>query len=466
MYHPRAATGGCVRRSGATLVKNKALFGLIGVVVVVCGALVAFAAWKILKRPKTGGGVAGRISRDAAVVVVADFRNVRSWEPATRVHDMLARPASDATEAQRDLARRYTELQQSCGFDPWAKTDAVTVGVERSLIEGQNQSAVTGLIDGTFTQPEVERCLRYLASRDQRTLASTQVNRHTVLTPLRAGEQPSARSTQMTLLPGAVMVTEQSYTQRALAVIDGDSPALAADAPLTTMLGRLGQGVFLASSADLALLRSRQQRTVDGAIDDLVRAHPQAPDLALLRQARIGGASLAVLNGSLTAMVRVEEPTAANAQSVARALEAVIEQHRGEATGALRDARQSQQLLRLTLGSLEGMSERFRKVDDAATVLEALIGQVHCRAEGNDAVIALTATQAQVTSVQQGVTAFGEIMSEASRMNPLGGLFGGGRQQGGLPELGAPGGINIPTAPLLDRGAPTLQAPTLQAPNP
>ncbi len=122
--------------------------------------------------------------------------------------------------------------------------------------------------------------------------------------------------------------------------------------------------------------------------------------------------------------------------------------------------------MRLTLGSLEGMTERFRKVDDAATVLEALIAQVHCRAEGSDAVIALTATQAQVTSVQQGVTAFGEIMSEASRMNPLGGLFGGARQQGGLPELGTPGGINIPTAPLLDRGAPTLQAPTLQAPNP
>jgi hypothetical protein len=437
-------------------VKNKALFGLIGVVVMVCGALVAFAAWKILKRPRAGGGVAGRISRDAAVVVIADFRNVRAWEPATRLHDLFARPGADATGPQREVAQRYAEVLQNCGFDPWTKTDAVTVGVDRSVIEGRDQSAVTGLLDGTFTQAEAERCIRYLASRDQRTLASTQVARHTVLTPLRTGEQPSARSTQLTLFPGSLLVTESSYTQRALAVIDGESPALANDSPLTTMIGRLGAGVFLGASADLAELRARQQRTVDGAIDDLVRAHPQAPDLALLRQARIGGASLAVLNGSLTAMARVEEPSGANATSVARALEAVIEQHRGEALGALRDARQSQQFLRLALGSTPGMTERFRKLDDAATVLEALIGQVHCRAEGSDAVVALTATQAQVTSVQQGVTAFSEIMAEASRMNPLGGLFGGGNRGGSAPE---------PGMPELDRAVPALQAPTLGAPS-
>ena len=53
--------------------KNKALFGVIGLVVVACGALVAFAAWKILKRPSAGAGVAGRISRDAAGVVIAAF---------------------------------------------------------------------------------------------------------------------------------------------------------------------------------------------------------------------------------------------------------------------------------------------------------------------------------------------------------------------------------------------------------
>ncbi len=321
--------------------------------------------------------------------------------------------------------------------------------VERAAIEGRDQSTVVGLIDGTFNNAELDRCARYLANLDHRTMTPSQVGRHTVQTPLRSGELIAPSTMQFAFLPGTVLATQSSYTQRALAVIDGDSPALASDAPLATMLGRLGQGVFLGATADLAELRSRQQRTVDSAIDDLVRAHPQAPDLALLRQARIGGAALAMLNGSLTATVRVEEPTGANAQAVARAVESVIEAHRGEAQGALRDARQSQQFLRLTVGSLPGMSERFRKVDDAATVLEGLIAQVHCRAEGNDAVVSLTATQAQVTSVQQGVTAFGEIMSEASRMNPLGGLFGGNRNGGPLEDRGP--GLNLPV--------PQLQAP-------
>ncbi len=436
--------------------KNKALLGVIGLVVVACGALVAFAAWKILKRPRAGSGVAGRISRDASVVVTVDFRQLRAWQPAARVHEMFTRPAPDATEAQRDLARRYQELTQHCGFDLWQKSDGVTVGVEREVIEGRNQSAIAGFFDGTFSQPEADRCLRYVASLDQRTMTSTKVGRHDVLTPLRAGEQPTPRSTQLTLLPGSVLVTESSYTQRALAVLDGDAPALASDAPLTSMLGRLGQGVFLGAAADVALLRSRQQRSFDELVDDLVRAHPGAPDLALLRQARVGGASLAVVNGSLTAMVRVEEPSAANAQSLSRACDAVLRQRRGDVQEALRNARQSQQFMRLALGSVEGMGERFRKVDEAATVLEALVNQVQCRAEGGDAVMALTATQAQVTSVQQGITAFGEIMAEASRMNPLGGLLGG--QRGGGIELGAPG-IGLP-APQVPGLTPPLQAPT------
>ena len=431
--------------------KNKALLGVISLVVVACGALVAFAAWKILKRPHAGSGVAGRISRDASVLVVADFRNVRAWEPATRLHDQLLRAPNDATEAQRDVARRYTEMVQNCGFDPWQKTSAVTVGVERAAIEGRDQSTFAALIDGTFTNAEVDRCARYLAGLDRRTLTQSQVGRHTVLTPLRSGEQIAPSSAQFTVMPGTVLATQSSYTQRALAVIDGEAPALAANAPLATMLGRLGQGVFLGATADLAELRSRQQRTVDETIDDLVRAHPQAPDLALLRQARIGGVALAMLNGSLTATVRVEEPSAANAQAVARAVETVIDAHRGEAQGALRDARQSQQFLRLAVGSQPGMADRFRKVDDAATVLEGLIAQVHCRPDGNDAVVTLTATQAQVTSVQQGATAFGEIMAEASRMNPLGGLFGRGSSNGGPLEDRAPG-LNLPV--------PQLQAPT------
>jgi acetyl-CoA acetyltransferase len=99
--------------------------------------------------------VAGRISRDAAGVVIADFRNVRSWQPATRLHDLLARPAADASEAQREFGQRYQEVTQNCGFDPWAKADTVTVGIERSVVDGRDQSAIAGFVDhDCFTPSE------------------------------------------------------------------------------------------------------------------------------------------------------------------------------------------------------------------------------------------------------------------------------------------------------------------------
>ena len=174
--------------------KKNVLVGVIGLVVAACAGLVGFAAWKILKRPQVGSGVVGRISRDAAVLVVADFRNVRGWQPAQQLRDTLRNPAPDAPRMQRELADRYREAVQNCGFDPWDKSNGITVGVERSVIEGRDQSSIAGFIDGTFTQAEVERCIGYLVGRDQRTNAATEVRHHRVLTPLRQGEQVGPRS--------------------------------------------------------------------------------------------------------------------------------------------------------------------------------------------------------------------------------------------------------------------------------
>jgi hypothetical protein len=429
-------------------VKNKVILGVIVGVVVLCTAIFGVAAYKILKRPRVGAGLSGRVARDTAIVGVFDLRPLRSWQPARELREQLMQPPQNASEPVREAAQRYREVQQRCGFDPWEKVDAVNVGIEQSVLAATDASAVVAFVDGSYAQADADRCLRYLAEQARRTLAPSTVGRRTVLTEVASGEQPGPRTRQYVPMAGSTMVTEQSYTQRALAVLDGDAPSLATDAPVARMMTRLGAGVFLGVSANVAELRARQAQTVDRLIDDLVRSHPGATDLVLLRQARMGGVALAVLNGSLTVTARIEEPTEGNARSLTGALTAVIQQRRPQALEALQSARQSQAFLRLTLGALPGMGERFQQLDDGASALEQVLNQVAARTEGSDAVVSTTVSTQQVTTIQRGLRALAEVINEASRMNPLGGMFGGGgRQQGGL-EL----------------GLPRLQAPTLQVP--
>lgn len=419
--------------------KNKVLYAVIGGVFAVCAAVLGYAAWKIYRRPKAGGAVAGRVSRDAVVVATLDLRQVRAWQPASSLHDTLRRPSENASETLRDVSRRYAELVRNCGFEPWQKVDAVALGVERSVVAATDQSAVAAFVDGTYTAAEAERCLRWLATQDRSTVTTTTVGRHAVHSVVRQGEQPGPRATQFTPLPGTTLVTQGQYTQRALAVVDGDAPALASDAPIARMMTRLGATTFLGAAADLAELRARQARTVDQAVDQLVQQHPTAPDLALLRQARVGGLSMAVVNNGLAVTLRAEEPTAANAEALSRALTTVIQQHRGEVQEAIRNARQSQQIMRFTVGTVPGMTERFERMDEGFTALEQVTNQVAARAEASDAIVAMTVTQPQITALQNAFRAFGEIMAEASR-NPLGGILGGGGMgRGGGLQLGVPG---------------------------
>ncbi len=444
--------------------KSKFLIAIIGAVFAVCAGVFGYAAWRVLRRPRAGAGLAGRVSRDAVIIGSFDLRQVRAWQPALDARDALTRPPATAARAQREAAEKYADFVRNCGIDPWQKLDAVQVAADRAAIAGTDSSTVVAFVDGTFAQPDADRCIRWLATQSQRVIAPTAVAGHTVLTPVRQGEQPSARDTQFTLLGNSVMVTEQRYTERAVAVVERNAPALADDAPLSQMMRRLGATTFLGAAADVAELRARQARTADEAIDTLVRANPGAPDLALLRQARVGGFGLAVVSNNLAVTLRVEEPTAANAQALANACTTAVNARRSEALQALRQAKQAQGIMRITVGAAGGMAERFAAIDRGFDAGEQVLNQVACRAEGSDAILGLTVTQPQITALQNALRAFSEVMEEAQRNNPLGGLLGGGR---GGPTLEAPtlGG------PLLDRGpaqgGPSLGGPGgLQLPSP
>ena len=423
--------------------KSKVLIAVIGAVFVVCAGVFAFAAWKIMKRPRAGGGLAGRVSRDAIIIGSLDLRQVRGWQPALDARDALTRPPQGAAAMQREAAEKYAEFVRNCGIDPWQKLDTVSVSVERSAVAGTDNSAIAAFADGTFTQPDADRCIRWIATQSNRTIAPSTVNGHTVLTPVRQGQQPDGREGQFTLLGNTVLATEQRYTQRALAVLDGSSPSLAADAPLNQMMRRLGPTVFLGGAADVAELRARQARTADEVIDDLVRANPTAPDLALLRQARMAGFGLSVVANNLQVAARVEVPTAANAASLTGACTTVLNARRTEALQALRQAKAAQGMMRMTVGAVGGMAERFAALDRGFDAGEQVLNQLACRAEASDAVLAVTVTQPQITSLQNALRAFSEVMNEVNRMNPMGGIFGGGRQ-GGVPSLGGPGGLELP----------------------
>lgn len=442
-------------------VKNRVLFVVFAGVFAVCAAVFGYAAWKILKRPRVGSGVAGRVSRDAVLVANIDLRQVRGWQPAITLQERLSRPGDGASEMQREVARRYTEFRQNCGFDPWQKVDTMTMGVERSVLAATDASSVVTFLDGTYAQADAERCIRWIAREANRTIATSTVAGRTVLTPSRQSDNASEHPPQFTLLPGSTMVTDDRYTARALGVLDGNTPSLGAAAPLTQMMSRLGATTFVSIAADLAEFRARQAHTIDGYIDEIVRQNPNAPDLALLRQARIGGLGLAVDNNALAVSVRVEEPSAGDAQRLTTACTTVLQARRPQLLEALQNAKQSQGMMRITLGVLGNMAERFDRIDAAFNAAEQVVNQLACRGAAQDAMLAVSITQPQLTSLQNGVTAFGEIMAEASRLNPLGGLLGGGGLGGaGGGFGGAPGG------PLLDRGAPEQPGSGSTAPTP
>lgn len=427
--------------------KRQFLIAILGAVFLVCVGVFGFAAWRVLRRPRAGGGLAGRISRDAIVVGTLDLRQVRAWQPALDARDALTRPPQGAPRPQREAAEKYAEFVRNCGIDPWQKLDAIHLAAERAAIAGTDSSALVAFVDGTFAQPDADRCIRWIAAQSQRTVAPSTVSGHTVLTPVRQGEAPSGRDTQFTLLGNSVMVTEQRYTSRALAVVAGDAPALPRDAPIQQMMRRLGPTVFLGVSADVAELRARQVRTADEAVDALLRAHPNAPDLTLLRQARTGAFGLAVVANDLAATARLELPTAANAQALAAACTTVVDARREEAIQMLRQARQAQGIMRATVGALGAMAERFAAIDRGFDTGEQVLRQLTCRAEGTDTVLALTVTTAQITTLNRALRAFIEVMEEAQRVNPLGGVLNGNVPGLGTPSLGGPG-LRLPVPAL------------------
>lgn len=437
--------------------KSKVLITILGAVFVVCAGVFGYAAWRVTRRPRAGGGLAGRVSRDVVALASFDLRQVRAWQPALDARDFLTRQRPNATAAQRDAASQYAEFQRNCGFDPWQKVDAVHLAAERSALAGNDASAIVGIADGTFTQPDADRCIRWIVQQSRRIVAPSTVRGHTVLTAVRQGEQPASRDSQFALLGNSVMVTEQRYTDRALSVIDRAAPALADDAPLLQWQRRLGPTTFLGAVADLAALRAQQARSADEAVDDLVRAHPAAPDLALLKQARMGGVGAAVVANNLAVNLRVEVPTAANAQSLTGACTTVVNGRRSEAQQALREAKQAQAIMRITLGAAGGMAERFAAIDQGFDAAEQVLNQLACRAEGSDAILGVTVTPTQITAFQNAFRAFVEVMEEAQRANPLGGLLGGGRNDPRMeiPSLGGP---------ILDRG-PAPRGPSLGGPN-
>lgn len=417
--------------------KNKTPLVVIGALVFACFGLLAYAGYTIFKRSKGGSAsVAGRISRDAFLVANFDAAQLRRWQPANSFHDMLRHPAPGATNTNRELARMYEELIQNCGFVPWEKVNGVTLGVERSVAEGHNQSAIALFVDGTYTHVEAERCLTYLVQRDHQTLSAAQLSGHRVLTATRSGASATPDSTQFAQLTGSTLVAPQQYMVRALAVVDGHSPALASDSPLSRMMTRVGSAVILGAAVDLAELRSRQAQTVDGYINDLAQANPQAPDLILLRQARIGGFSMAVLNGAVTLSTRIEVPTPANAQALATALGVAITRNKAQLLEGIEDVRRQRQIFQATLSMVPGMTEKFNQVDAAFTAVTQVLNQITTRGDENDAVVALNATQPQVTAIQDGVRAFSEIAAELSRRNPLDAIMrGAGGMQGGAPSI-------------------------------
>lgn len=450
--------------------KNRTLFGVIGAVVVLClGALIGTAIYLVKKRP-SGNTLTGRISQDAALVVNIDVAQARAWPVLNTLRNHITAPPSPENEARNEIARQYRDLQAGCGFDPWQKLERLNIGVERAVLAGRNQSAWVAFLDGGFTTPEAQRCVTWIAQRDHQVLTPEQVRSRTVHTIARDGQRVTPGTTQMALLDHTALFTARENMDHALAVIDGEQPALAAASPLAGMMSRLARPALLSAVVDIETLRAQNEHTVDEAINDLVRSNPTLPDLNLLRQARTGGLSLTVVGGAVNLTTRAELPSPPLAASLSRALASLIQNRREEVLSLLRDAQSSQSFLSALLGNTPGFAEKFSQIEAGFAAARGVIGQVQAQADGKDVVLTVPATQAQAVAIEAAVRAWTDVAAEMSRRNPLPNIFGRPGENNPAQGTGLPGGLRMPTdpnltPPLLDTQPTPSEPPTRMEPD-
>ena len=397
-------------------VNKKPLLAVIGVVVLVCVAGLAWTAWHITHGRPSGTARASRLPHDAFLVVTVDMAQARAWPTAASLRNTLAAPGADASPGTQDAARRYQEVISHCGFDPWQKVDGLSLGVDRTVLAGRSEADLATFIDGSFTTEQARQCLTWVATQNHRQVTPGEVSHHPVLTSVRDGAA-GQRTQQFALLDHTVMFADQTYMAHALAVVDGAAPGLPADSTLTRMLERLGPSNLVNAMVDVTAVRAQNARDIDSAVDTLVHDNPTAPNLVLLKQVQTGGLAVRGGNNAVTVTARLDLPDGGAAGTLTAALNSLVTARRGDLGQAIDQAQASvtqMQAMMALGGSNTDLSRQFQQAGQGFAAVRQVLNQIHVAADGRTSVVTVDFTPQQVSALDAGVRAMAEIVAEVS----------------------------------------------------
>jgi hypothetical protein len=168
-----------------------------------------------------------------------------------------------------------------------------------------------------------------------------------------------------------------------------------------------------------------------------VRANPGSADLTLARQMQTGGAAFSFPNAGVEATARGEFASATVARPFTAALQTFWAARKAEIGATIGEAQQGLGPIRAMAGMTGGhdASERFDRIDAAFGVARNAIEQLRIAQDDRSAVVTLTLTPPQVTTLVNAAKAARELASDMARMTGgLGGMLGGGGTGGGQPE--------------------------------
>ena len=419
------------------------MVGVVSVVVVGSLAAVGGTAFWMWRKNRTAANALSRMPPNSFVVARLELDQLRVFPPLAELRRTITHPAPGATARETALSRQMQDVVTRCAFDPVDRVHSVYVGADRDLLAGRSTSAWVAAGMHDVAPAQATQCFTAVMQLVHGTTTTTTVNGHTVLTPVFQGATASPRDPSVHFMAGSMVVAEQAYMPTALRFAYQEAPGLSLSSALPRMMNRLGAQTAVAVAVDVGAIRAQNQQTITELADDLVRANPNSADLTLARQLETGGIAVSLVNNGVEAVARGEFASATVARPFAAALQSFWVARKAEILATIGEAQQGIGAMRTMAGLTGGadVGERFQRIDAGFGVARAAVDQLRITQDDRTAVVTLTLTPPQVTTMVNAARAAKELASDMARMTGgLPGLMGAGQPERAAPQ-GLPGGL-------------------------
>ncbi|MDB4930637.1 MAG: hypothetical protein JWM10_3121 [Myxococcaceae bacterium] len=424
------------------------MVGAVSVIVVGSLAAVGGTAFWMWRKGRNSANALGRMPPNSFVVARVELDQLRNFPPFAELRRTLTNPAPGASAREAELGRQMRDVVARCSFDPVDRVRTIYVGADRDLLAGRSTSAWVASAAHDVAPAQAVQCLAAVVALAHGTVTTAQVGGRAVQTPVFNRATPTPRDPSVHFMAGSAVVAEQAYMPTALRFAYQEAPGLSLSSPLPRMMEHLGAQRAVAVAVDVAAVRAQNQQTVTEFADDLVRANPGSADLTLARQMETGGIAFSFPNAGVEAAARGEFASATVARPFTAALQTFWAARKAEIVATIGEAQQGLGPIRAMAGLAGGQdaSARFERLDGAFGVARAALEQLRITQDDRSAVVTLTLTPPQVTTLVNAAKAARELASDMARMTGgLGGMLGGGGSQNERPVEPPPAPPGLPT---------------------